>query len=243
MKVVGVIPARHGSTRFPGKPLALILNKPMIQHVYEQVSKSKLLDSVVVATDHEEIKAVVEGFGGQAVLTSKSHETGSDRIEEVASKVEGDFFVNVQGDEPLIRPELIDALVSAAKESPTSVITAKTKIQNEEDIASPNVVKVVTDTNGNALYFSRSAIPYNRAQKEHTYFKHLGIYLYPKNILSQFVKLPQSSLEEIEMLEQLRLLENGFTIKVVETNYDAVGVDTPEDIQKVENILGGNQNA
>jgi 3-deoxy-manno-octulosonate cytidylyltransferase (CMP-KDO synthetase) len=243
MKVIGVIPARYGSTRFPGKPLALILNKPMIQHVYEQVSKSKLLDSVVVATDHEEIKATVEGFGGQAVLTNKNHETGSDRIEEVASKIEGDFFVNIQGDEPLIRPELIDALVSAAKEAPDSVITAKTKITNEEDVASPNVVKVVTDINGNALYFSRSTIPYNRAQKEHTYFKHLGIYLYPKTILNQFVKLPQSSLEEVEMLEQLRLLENGYKIKVVETNYDAVGVDTKEDIQKVENILGGIQNA
>jgi len=237
MKVIGVIPARYGSTRFPGKPLAIIHNKPMIQHVYERVSKSKELDSVVVATDHVEIKNTVESFGGKAILTSKNHETGSDRIEEVASKIEGAFFVNIQGDEPLIRPELIDALVCAAKEAPDYVITAKTRINGEEDIASPNVVKVLTDINGNALYFSRSNIPFNRGQKEYTYFKHLGIYLYPKEILKQFVKLPQSSLEEVEMLEQLRLLENGFKIKVIETDYDAVGVDTPEDIKKVENIL------
>lgn len=239
MKVIGVIPARYGSTRFPGKPLAKILNKPMIQHVYEQVSKSKELDTVVVATDHEEIKVAVEGFGGQAVLTSNDHETGSDRIAEVAAKIKGDFFVNIQGDEPLIRPELIDSLVVAAKNATDSVITAKTKIHNEEDIQSSNVVKVVTDINGNALYFSRSTVPFNRAKKEISYFKHLGIYLYPRDILNHFVKLPQSLLEGSEMLEQLRLLENGFNIKVVETDYDAVGVDTPEDIQKVETILGG----
>ncbi|MBM7652578.1 3-deoxy-manno-octulosonate cytidylyltransferase [Neobacillus cucumis] len=239
MKAIGVIPARYGSTRFPGKPLALIHDKPMIQHVYEQVSKSKELDLVVVATDHELIKTAVESFGGKAVLTRTDHETGSDRIAEVASKIDGDFYVNIQGDEPLIKAELIDALVQAAKESPESVVTAKTEIHSEEDIDNPNVVKVVTNNCGSALYFSRSAIPFNRAKKEHTYFKHLGIYLYPKEILKDFVNLPQSSLEEVEMLEQLRLLENGFDIKVVETNYEVVGVDTPEDIQKVEEILGG----
>lgn len=239
MVVIGVIPSRYGSTRFPGKPLALINNKPMIQHVYEQVSKSKELNMVVVATDHEKIKETVESFGGKAILTSKDHETGSDRISEITTKVEGDFFVNIQGDEPLIKPELIDSLINAAKEQPECVITAKTKIKNEEDIKNPNVVKVVTDTIGNALYFSRSAIPYNRAGMDLTYYKHIGVYLYPKIVLNQFVRLPQSSLEEVEMLEQLRLLENGFKIKVVETNYDAVGVDTPEDIQKVERMLGG----
>ncbi len=239
MKVIGVVPARYGSTRFPGKPLANILGKPMIQHVYEQVQKSKELDMVVVATDHEEIKTVVEGFGGNVVLTDKNHETGSDRIAEVTNKVEGDFFVNIQGDEPLIRAELIDALVAAGRESSDAVITARTLIKDEEDISNPNVVKVVTDQNEFALYFSRSTIPYNRAKKEVNYYKHLGIYGYPKSILNQFVKLPQSSMEEIEMLEQLRLLENGFKIKAIETNYNAVGVDTPEDIKKVEEILGG----
>ncbi|MCL7748036.1 3-deoxy-manno-octulosonate cytidylyltransferase [Halalkalibacter alkaliphilus] len=240
MKVVGVIPARYGSTRFPGKPLALINGKPMIQHVYEQVTKSKELETVVVATDHEDIKRVVEEFGGKAIMTRTDHETGSDRISEVTGKVDGDFYVNVQGDEPLIRPELIDALVQAAKESPEAVVTAKTAIKNEEDVTNPNVVKVVTNKKGFALYFSRSAVPYNRSGLEHKHFKHLGLYGYPKEVLNQFVQLPPSDLEKVEVLEQLRLLENGYSLKVVETTYDAVGVDTPEDIEKVEMILGGN---
>lgn len=241
MKVIGVIPARYGSTRFPGKPLAMILNKPMIQHVYERVSQSEKLDGVIVATDHEEIKQVVEGFGGQVVMTRKDHETGSDRIAEVASKVNGDFFVNIQGDEPLIRHEIIDALITEAHEDPNAVVTAKTKIHSMEDVENPNVVKVIADHSKRALYFSRSPIPYNRSNQPFTYYKHLGIYGYPKQILNEFVKLPQSSLESAEMLEQLRLLENGYTVKVVETAYDVVGVDTPEDIEKVENILGGNK--
>ncbi|WP_124564057.1 3-deoxy-manno-octulosonate cytidylyltransferase [Ectobacillus antri] len=241
MKAIGVIPARYGSTRFPGKPLAQIMGKPMIQHVYENVKKSKELDDVVVATDHEAIFQTVEAFGGKAVMTKKDHETGSDRIAEVTNHVEGDFFVNIQGDEPLIHHELIDTLVRTARESDDAVITAKTAIKTEADIANPNVVKVVAGYDNKALYFSRSAIPYNRANKETTYYKHLGIYAYPKAVLNEFVKLPQSPLEELEMLEQLRLLENGYTIKVIETTYDAVGVDTPEDIQKVERILGGTQ--
>lgn len=239
MKVIGVIPARFGSSRFPGKPLALIQNKPMIQHVFERASQSKCLDMVVVATDHEDIKEAVEGFGGNVVLTRKDHETGSDRMAEVTSKIEGDIFVNIQGDEPLISPELIDSIVETAKSTPDAVVTAKTKIKDQEDVPNPNVVKVVTDLKQNALYFSRSHIPYNRANKDVTYYKHLGIYSYPKAIINEFVKLPQSTLEELEMLEQLRLLENGYTIKVVETEYDAIGVDTPEDIEKVEAILGG----
>ncbi|MCM3652964.1 3-deoxy-manno-octulosonate cytidylyltransferase [Metabacillus litoralis] len=242
MKVIGVIPARYGSTRFPGKPLAKILGKPMIQHVYERVSESKLVDQVIVATDHEEIKQVVEGFGGQAVMTSKDHETGSDRIAEVTTKVDGDFYVNIQGDEPLIHHEIIDALIKEAHETPDAVVTAKTKIKDAEDVANPNVVKVITDHSKKAIYFSRSPIPYNRANNDFTYYKHLGIYGYPKKVLNEFVQLPQSSLEATEMLEQLRLLENGYTVKVVETSYNAVGVDTPEDIEKVENILGGKQN-
>ncbi|WP_010197316.1 3-deoxy-manno-octulosonate cytidylyltransferase [Bacillus sp. m3-13] len=241
MKVVGVIPARYGSTRFPGKPLALIHGKPMIQHVYEQVVKSEQLNTVVVATDHEEIKNVVEGFGGQVVMTRTDHETGSDRMAEVTTKVEGDFYVNIQGDEPLIRPELIDKLVLAAKESPECVVTAKTPIKNEEDVKNPNVVKVVTNNSGFALYFSRSAVPFNRAKKDITYYKHLGIYGYPKSVITEFVTWPTSSLEAVEVLEQLRLLENGYSIKLVETAFDAVGVDTPEDIEKVERILGGKQ--
>lgn len=240
LKIIGVIPARFGSTRFPGKPLALINGKPMIQHVYEQVSKSKYIDQIVIATDHEKIIKTVEGFGGQAVMTKKDHETGSDRISEVTSLVEGDFFVNIQGDEPLIDPRLIDDLIKTAQaENGRVVVTAKTQIHDHNDVANPNVVKVVTDKMQNALCFSRSVIPYNRSNKEIDYFKHLGIYGYPKSILNEFVNLPQTPLEEVEMLEQLRLLENGYTIKVIETQYNAIGVDTPEDIEKVEKILGG----
>jgi 3-deoxy-manno-octulosonate cytidylyltransferase (CMP-KDO synthetase) len=241
LKVIGVIPARYGSTRFPGKPLALINGKPMIQHVFEQVSKSNLLDCVVVATDDKRIKKTVEGFGGIAILTSKDHETGSDRISEVTSKIDGDFFVNIQGDEPLISPDLIDSLIETAIKTTGIVITAKTAIKDRQELNNPNIVKVVTDLEGSALYFSRSGIPFNRGKKDSTYFKHLGIYGYPKDVLNEFVKLPQSPLEEIELLEQLRLLENGYRIKVIETTYDAVGVDTPEDIEKVEHILGGKQ--
>lgn len=239
MNVIGVIPARYGSTRFPGKPLALINGKPMIQHVYERVSKSIHLNGVYVATDHELIRETVEAFGGNVVLTDQNHETGSDRIEEVSRLIDGDFFVNIQGDEPLISNELIDEIVLNVKSEKSKVITAKTRILHVEDINNPNVVKVVTDKLGNALYFSRSTIPYNRAQKDVTYYKHLGIYAYPKEVLREFVKLPTSHLENIEMLEQLRLIENGYSIKVVETEYDAVGVDTPEDIEKVERLLGG----
>ena len=242
MKFVAVIPARYGSSRFPGKPLAPILGKPMIQHVYERAKQSKLIDEVIVATDHEEISKVVEGFGGKAVMTSTTHETGSDRIQEVASKVDGDFFLTIQGDEPLIKPELIDLLISHAKESSDAVITAKVEIKSNDDKSDSNIVKVVTDINDFALYFSRSNIPFNRSGLDTAKsYKHLGIYGYPKNVLEEFVQLPQSPMEELEMLEQLRLLENGFKIKVFETTYEAVGVDTPEDIAKVETILGGKQ--
>ncbi|WP_249870466.1 3-deoxy-manno-octulosonate cytidylyltransferase [Oceanobacillus saliphilus] len=241
MKVIGVIPARYGSSRFPGKPLALIHGKPMIQRVYEQVAQSKMLDIVVVATDHEQIKETVEGFGGNVVMTSADHETGSDRMAEVTRKVDGDFYVNIQGDEPLIRYELVDSLVEAAKDSPEAVVTAKTAISNMEDVLDPNIVKVVTDNQGFARYFSRSPIPYNRAENKTIYYKHLGIYGYPKAVINTFVQLPASHLEETEVLEQLRLLDNGYAIKVVETSYNAVGVDTPEDIEKVEKILGGIQ--
>ncbi|WP_085991080.1 3-deoxy-manno-octulosonate cytidylyltransferase [Oceanobacillus senegalensis] len=241
MKVIGVIPARYGSSRFPGKPLALIHGKPMIQRVYEQVAQSKKLDQVVVATDHEKIKEAVETFGGQVVMTSTEHDTGSDRIAEVTNKVDGDFYVNIQGDEPLIRYELIDSLVEAAKQAPNAVVTAKTQITSLEEVENPNVVKVVTDAHGYALYFSRSPIPYNRANHKVSYYKHLGIYGYPKAVINAFVQLPTSELEEIEVLEQHRLLNHGYDIKVVETTYHAIGVDTPEDIEKVENLLGGVQ--
>lgn len=242
MNFVGVIPARYSSTRFPGKPLALIKGKPLIQHVYEQVTKSRELQSVIVATDHKEIEAIVKQFGGQVIMTSTSHETGSDRIAEVTTKTNGDFFVNIQGDEPLIQADLIDELIKQAKVTPSAVITAKTKIKAKEDIENPNVVKVVTDKNGKALYFSRSPIPYNRSKKEINYYKHLGIYCYPKTILQEFVRTEPTPYEQVEVLEQLRMLESGISIYVVETENDAIGVDTPEDIEKVEKYLGGKYN-
>lgn len=237
MKVICVIPARHGSTRFPGKPLANIVGKPMIQHVVERVQTAKQVDRVVVATDHEIICNRVQQFGGEALLTSTKHESGSDRMAEVATRIDGDFFINIQGDEPLIRPELIDELIEIAKQNETSVITAKVKLKEELDILNSNVVKVVTDKKENALYFSRSPIPYNRTDLNMEYYKHIGIYCFPKKLLKHFVNLPKSSLETTEMLEQLRLLDNGVNIKVVPTTYDAVGVDTPEDIIKVEKIM------
>ncbi|OMP66115.1 3-deoxy-manno-octulosonate cytidylyltransferase [Domibacillus epiphyticus] len=239
MKTIAVIPARFGSTRFPGKPLALIHGKTMIEHVYQRVKSAALIDNVIVATDHPEIYEEVQTFGGSVMITRDNHESGSDRIAEVAEKIEGDIFINIQGDEPLIHPDLIDEIVSLAKKSPESVITAKVKIENEEDIINPNVVKVVEGQDQNALYFSRSPIPYKRTQENTAYYKHLGIYCYPKQILMDFIKMPKSRLEEIEMLEQLRLIENGYNIKVIQTTFDAVGVDVPGDIQKVEELLGG----
>lgn len=239
VKVISVIPARYGSTRFPAKPLANICGKPMIQHVYERVKKSKQINEVIVATDHGEIYKKVESFKGKAILTSVSHESGSDRVAEAAERIDGDIFVNVQGDEPLIQPELITILVKESKKHPNSIITAKTMIMDQHNIDNPNIVKVVTDLENNALFFSRSPIPYNREGTELKYFKHLGIYCYPVHLLKEFVKLPKSTYEKHEMLEQLRLLENGINIKVIETSYDSVGVDTIEDIEMVEKILRG----
>jgi 3-deoxy-manno-octulosonate cytidylyltransferase (CMP-KDO synthetase) len=242
MKTVAVIPARFGSTRFPGKPLTVIKEKPMIQHVYERAKQANELDEVIVATDHQEIYNAVSSFGGKVFMTKISHESGSDRMAEVAEKVDGDIFLNIQGDEPLIEPNLIDQIVRESKKYLDSVITAKKRIDNDKDISNPNIVKVVTDKDNNALYFSRSPIPYNRSGREIDYYKHLGIYCYPKEILQEYVRLPKSNYEMCEVLEQLRLLENGFNIKVIETNYDSIGVDTIEDIKKVENILEARHN-
>ncbi|NHH93974.1 3-deoxy-manno-octulosonate cytidylyltransferase [Bacillus sp. MB95] len=237
MKVIAVLPARYGSSRFPGKPLALINNKPMIQHVYERVNKVSNLDRVVVATDNAKIYDTVLSFGGAVVMTKDTHESGSDRMAEVSNLIDGDIFLNVQGDEPLIDERLIAEIVEQSIQHNNHVITAKKAIESEEDIENPNVVKVITNRNKEAIYFSRSPIPYNRSDKPITYYKHLGIYCYPKHILQEFVKLPKSQYEEVEMLEQLRLLENGYEIKVLETTYDSIGVDTPEDITKIENLL------
>ncbi|MEB7723123.1 3-deoxy-manno-octulosonate cytidylyltransferase [Staphylococcus equorum] len=237
MKVIAIIPARYESTRFPGKPLAKILGKPMIQVVYERAKSAQYIDEVVVATDHKDIYKTVKSFGANAVMTSNKHESGTDRIAEVAEKINGDIFLNIQGDEPLISPKLIDKIVKESKENLENIVTAKTKLINANNINNPNIVKVVSDYNNNALYFSRSKIPYNRSETHCNYFKHIGIYCFPAGLLRKYFTLSKSNLEGVEMLEQLRFLENGFNMKVVNTTYQAIGVDTPEDIGKVENIL------
>jgi 3-deoxy-manno-octulosonate cytidylyltransferase (CMP-KDO synthetase) len=209
----------------------------MIQHVYEQASKSRYLNTVIVATDHEAIRSNVESFGGNVIMTRGDHQSGSDRVSEVASRIEGDYFINIQGDEPLISPILIDDIITSAKDHPDSVVTAKSRIINDEEILDPNIVKVISNEAGEALLFSRSVIPFNRSKINVTYYKHIGIYCFPKKVLNAFVKLPISTLERIEMLEQLRLLENGYRIQVIETEYNAMGVDVPGDIVKIENLL------
>jgi len=241
LKIICVIPARFASTRLPGKPLMDIAGKPMIQHVYERASKAKLISDLWVATDDQRVYEVVRGFGGQVMMTSAQHCTGTDRLAEVASIHEdADVIVNVQGDEPLIAPEIIDLAVEPfLKQSEIMMTTLKTHL-TEEDYQNPAAVKVVTDKQGFALYFSRSLIPYPRNMGEgFAVFKHVGLYAYRRDFLLQFAAMEQTPLERAESLEQLRVLENGFRIKVVETNYPCIGVDTPEDLERVREILKG----
>jgi len=242
MKVFAFIPARFHSTRFPGKPLALILDKPMIQHVYERVRSSNELSEVYVATDDERILKCVQGFGGKGIMTGKGHRSGTDRVWEAARKTglePDDIVINIQGDQPLLPPSVISELVLPLKEdSSLPMATLKWKIRDEADLLNPNHVKVVTDREGYALYFSRSAIPFVRDRHGKTAcYKHLGIYGYRMAFLARFTRLPKGVLESVESLEQLRALENGFRIKVVETPFNSIEVDVPADIEKVEKIL------
>jgi 3-deoxy-manno-octulosonate cytidylyltransferase (CMP-KDO synthetase) len=254
MTVVAAIPARYASTRFPGKVLAPIGGKPMIQHVYERVQKARYVEEVLVATDDERIRAAVEGFGGHAVLTSPSHPSGSDRIAEAVADTEFEWVVNVQGDEPLLAPQDIDAAVLPLLGNPEIPISTMGKrIHLEQEFFDPNVVKVVVDAKGFALYFSRSPIPYNRAgweklsegeilQGTHVEvpgpsFKHIGLYVYRREVLTDLAATPPTPLELSEGLEQLRALESGYKIQVIETERDSIGVDVPEDILRVEEYL------
>jgi 3-deoxy-manno-octulosonate cytidylyltransferase (CMP-KDO synthetase) len=241
MKTLGVIPARFGAQRFPGKPLALIAGKPLIQRVYEQARKAKSLDAVVVATDDERIVDVVRAFAGAVAMTSPDCPSGTDRAAEIARQFNCEFVVNIQGDEPLMRPEMIDQLVEGIAADPhCQMATLARRIESKEVLANPNAVKVVFAANGNALYFSRHPIPFVRdaAGTKPEHFKHLGIYAYRREFLLKFVTLAPSRLEKTEKLEQLRALENGFAIKVLVTPHDSIGVDTPEDVKLVEEILG-----
>lgn len=239
MKVICVIPARYASTRLPGKPLSMICGKPMIQRVYEQACKAEVPGEVVVATDHELVFNAVKAFGGNVLMTSPDHPSGTDRLAEVALNYPNvDVIVNVQGDEPMIPPEVIDDLANAFEDDENlSMATLKVEMQSE-DYDNPAAVKVVTDLNGYALYFSRSQIPYPRNMPaDYKVFKHVGIYAYRRDFLLKYAALTPTPLERAESLEQLRALENGYRIKVLESDFQGVGVDTPEDLARVNEIF------
>lgn len=236
MKAIAVIPARLASTRLPRKMLREIAGKPLIGVVYEAVRSSPLLAEVIIATDSDEILAVCRRNGWKAQMTSSMHRSGTERVHEVSGREAAEVYINVQGDEPLTRPEHIATLLRVMENAEAAVGTVMTPAA-EVDIPNPNAVKVVTDLHGRALYFSRATIPHDRDGTRPRYFKHLGLYAYRKAALDQFVKLPESSLEKSERLEQLRFLENGIPIFVGETPYDSVGVDTEEDLQRVIEIL------
>jgi 3-deoxy-manno-octulosonate cytidylyltransferase (CMP-KDO synthetase) len=236
MKAIAVIPARLASTRLPRKVLREIAGKPLIGLVYEAVRSSPLLAEVIIATDSAEIMQVCRKHGWNAQMTSPAHRSGTERVHEISGREAADVYINVQGDEPLVRPEHIATLLQVMENSSASVGTLMTPAA-EADIPNPNAVKVVTDLNGRALYFSRATIPFDRDGTRPRYFKHLGLYAYRKPALDRFVTLPESSLEKSERLEQLRFLDNGISIYVGETPHDSVGVDTEEDLQRVIEIL------
>ena len=236
MNAIAVIPARLASTRLPRKMLRTLAGQPLIARVYQGVRASSLLSDVIIATDSEEILRLCEQHGWTARMTSPNHRSGTERVHEISNTVSAEIYLNIQGDEPLTRPEHIASLLSLMRDPAVLVGTLKTPAA-PEDIPNPNAVKVVTDSAGRALYFSRSTIPYDRDAIHPSYFKHLGFYAYRKPALHRFVALPESSLERSERLEQLRFLENGIPIHVAETEFDTVGVDTEEDLKRAESLL------
>ena len=243
MKFIGIIPARYASTRFPGKPLALLGGKPVIQHVYEKVAA--VLEAAYVATDDERIYDVVKAFGGQVVMTRTDHKSGTDRIEEAIEKIGGewDVVVNVQGDEPFVAKSQLDTICHCFDDPTTQIATLGKPFESMEAVQNPNSPKIVVDNMGFAMYFSRSVIPYVRGKEKsswlthYPFLKHLGIYAYRKDVLRQITQLPQSSLEIAESLEQLRWLQNGFKIKVGTTDVETVGIGTPQDLERAEEFL------
>ena len=244
MKVLGVIPARFGSSRFPGKPLVSIHGKPMIQCVYEQASKAQEISHLVVATDNDDIYRTVEGFGGNVVMTSPDHLSGTDRCHEALQLAEEEFdaVLNIQGDEPLLPPQMITELVDALKMPGADIATLAHLLEDEKELNDPNRVKVVLDVNGRALYFSRQAVPYYRGEGDWTqnqvYYKHVGLYGYKSKVLSEIADLPQSNLEKSESLEQLRWMENGYSIYCGITELSTPAIDTPEDLESLLNPKG-----
>lgn len=243
MKKIAIIPARYASTRFPGKPLALLAGIPIIQHVYERVSQS--IDECWVATDDERILQTVINFGGKAIMTRSNHQSGTDRIQEAVSNIrtDADIIINIQGDEPFIQTSQIETICQLFEDPNTQIATIGKFFTSMDAIINPNSPKIVTDLNGFAMYFSRSTIPFIRGKENkdwllhYPFLKHLGIYAYRKNVLEEITQLPQSPLEQAESLEQLRWLQNGYRIKVGLTDIETIGIDTPEDLRKAENFI------
>ena len=234
MNIVAVIPARYAATRFPGKLMQMLGKKPIIRHVYDNTVATGLFKDVFIVTDSDIIYKEIKENGGKAIMSKKEHESGSDRIAEAVAEMDVDIVVNVQGDEPFIKKEPLEKLVRHFDDPVIQVASLMRKISKEE-AGNPNNVKVVTDKSGYALYFSRSIIPYQRDEElHHEYFLHVGVYAYKKDVLMNFTKWPQTSLEKIEKLEQLRYLENGIKIKMAETNYNNIAIDTPEDLEKAK---------
>ena len=237
LRAVALIPARFASTRFPGKPLVDIAGRSMVEHVYRRAAAARTIDAVAIATDDPRIAEAVAAFGGHAVMTSAAHESGSDRLAEAAAGLDCDIVVNVQGDEPLISPDAIDAAVTPLLAEPSlDMSTLCAAIANPADVQNPNVVKVVRDLEGNALYFSRSAVPYLREAGAEP-LRHIGLYAYRRAFLLRFAAWPRTPLEQTESLEQLRALEHGVRIRTVVTPYESIGVDTPDDLTRVREAL------
>jgi 3-deoxy-manno-octulosonate cytidylyltransferase (CMP-KDO synthetase) len=236
-RILGVIPARFASSRFPGKSLATIAGKPMLQHVYERASQARYLSKLIVATDDERIYKAARSFGAPALMTRADHLSGTDRVAEAASGDNASVIINIQGDEPLIEPTAIDAATLALLDDPdVPMATLKKAIEDPREISDPNVVKVVTNLAGDAIYFSRCSIPYARDEGG-IHYKHLGLYVYRREFLLAYSGLPVGPLERMERLEQLRALENGHRVRVVETEYESLGVDTPEDLERVSALF------
>lgn len=244
MKVICVIPARFGSTRFEGKPLVEICGKSMIQRVYEQVQKARLIEDVYIATDDDRIRHTSESFGAKVIMTSRNHTCGTDRIAEAVLKIEGDIIINVQGDEPLIEPGALDIVIKPILEDPNiSMATLITHIKDKHEYHDPNIAKVIKDKNNFMLYCSRSLIPYSRDGDITEVFKQIGVYAYRRDFLFTFAKMEPTPYETVEKLEQLRALENGYKIKLVETTYNSLGVDVSTDVARVERVLREREHA
>lgn len=247
MKFIGIIPARYASSRFPGKPLALLGGKPVIQHVYEKVAS--VIDTAYVATDDPRIYDTVKAFGGKAVMTRTDHKSGTDRIEEAIEKIGGDWdvVINIQGDEPFVAESQLETICHCFDDATTQIATLGKPFEDMQAVGNPNSPKIVVDNMGFAMYFSRSIIPFVRGKEQgewlshYPFLKHLGIYAYRKEVLREITRLPQSSLEIAESLEQLRWLQNGYKIKVGTTDIETVGIDTPEDLQRAEDFLKSHQ--